>query len=92
MIIGRTAALIIGAALILAGILFGLLSASYHEKGALTHEVSCGAPWFPAFDTAGDAPVCAAITAPRAELGTGLLVLGGAVALLGAASRRTVAA
>lgn len=92
MITGRTVLVFVGGALILAALLFGLIGASYHEQGALTHEVTCGSPWFPAFDNAGDAAVCIAVTAPRAGLATGLLIVGG-VALVGAAAgRRTVAA
>jgi hypothetical protein len=92
MIIARTALFVVGGVLILAALLLGLIGASYHDRGALSREVSCGSPWFPAFDNAGDAAVCSAVTAPRAGLATGLLIVGG-FALVGAvASRRTVAA
>jgi hypothetical protein len=92
MIIGRTALLALGGVLILAALLLGLLGASHHDKDALAPEVSCGAPWFPSFDHAGDAAVCAAVTGPRAGLATGLVIVGGFALVGAAASRRTVAA
>lgn len=89
MIIGRT---VIGGVLAVLGLLLGLIGASYNDADVLTKpDVSCGAPWFPSFERGADPATCHAITAPRAELGTGLLILGGAILLIGA-GRRTVAA
>lgn len=90
MITGRVL-VVAGFLLILVGLLLGLVGATYKADTFGKPEASCGSPWFPSIDTA-DAARCNTITEPRAELATGLVVLGGIALIASATPRRAVAA